>query len=221
MLGLLVFGYIFLLYGIYKFSMCYLDITLSYEQRTYLLQNTSWFKHVLSMDVSTAGRTLSVIYIVFALITIFRSLERIQTGLIHSDVAGIVNERLFIYVIYGLLGILLVTIYSLVVYTQFMSIQKNNKYEKRYKLAGICGGLTFIASVPIMFILHKIFDYGFSTAMKRYRLMTVLSLLFIVSMIIIIGYIGYTIVNADNNCKKKDVLLHEIISLFIIPTNVI
>lgn len=219
MLGLLIFGYLFLLYGIYKFLMCSLDITLTYEQRSYLLHNTSWFKHVLPMDVSTAGRTLSIIYIVFALITIFRSIERIQTGIIHSDVANMINERLFIYIIYGLLGLLLVSIYSLVVYTKIIS-HKNDKYEKRYKLAGICGGLTFIASVPVMFILHKIFDYGFSTAMQRYRLMTISSLVFIASIISVIGYIGYTIVSHDN-CEKKHVLMHEIISLFIIPTNVI
>jgi hypothetical protein len=220
MLGVLIFGYMFLLYGIYKFLICYLDIALTYEQRNNLLQKMSWLKHVLSMDISTAGRTLSIIYIVFALITIFRSVERIQTGIIHSDVAGILNERLFIYVIYGLLGILLVTIYSLVVYTQFIAIPKNNKYDTRYKLAGICGGLTFIASVPVMFILHKIFDHGFSSAMKQYKLVTTFSLLFIASIVGIIGYIGYTILNKDE-CEKKHVLLHEIISLFIIPTNVI
>lgn len=220
MLGVLIFGYMFLLYGIYKFLVCYLDIALTYEQRTYLLQNVPWFTHVLSMDVSTAGRTLSIIYIVFALITILRSVERIQTGIIHNDVAGILNERLFIYVIYALLGILLVTIYSLVVYTQFITIQKNNVYDKRYKLAGICGGLTFIASVPVMFLIHKFFDYGFSSAIKQYQLVTIFSLLFIASIVGIIGYIGYTILS-KNECEKKHVLLHEIISLFIIPTNVI
>jgi hypothetical protein len=219
MWGLLIFGYMFLLYGIYKFIMCSLDITLTYEQRTYLLNNTSWLKHVLPMDVSTAGRTLSIIYIVFALITIFRSVERIQTGIIHSDVANILNERLFIYIIYGLLGILLVTIYSLVVYTKIIT-HKNDKYEKRYKLAGICGGLTFIASVPVMFLLHKIFDYGFPTAMKRYRFLTLFSLLFTILIVGLIIYIGYTIITHDN-CEKKHVLMHEIISLFVIPTNMI
>lgn len=220
MLGLLVFGYLFLLYGLYKFLVCYLDIVLTYEQKTYLLHNTSWFKNVLTMDVSTAGRTLSIIYIVFALITIFRSVERIKTGVVHSDVIEILNERAFIYFIYGLLGVLLVMIYVLVVYTKF-SIDKNSKYEKRYKLAGICGGILFITSVPIMILLHKIFDYGFLNAIKKHTTFTIFSVIFTFLMVYIIGYIGYTILLKQDECEKHKVLLHEIISLFIIPTNVV
>ncbi len=220
MLGLLVFGYLFLLYGLYKFLVCYLDIVLTYEQKTYLLHNTSWFKHVLTMDVSTAGKTLSIIYIVFAIITIFRSVERIKTGVVHNDIIDILNERLFIYVIYGVLGLLLVTIYFIVVYTKYL-IDKNNKYEQRYKLAGICGGLVFITSVPIMFLLHKIYDYGFVNAIRRHTTMTLFSLIFTCVIVYIIGYIGYTILLKEGNCGRKQVLLHEIISLFIIPTNVI
>lgn len=220
MLGLLLFGYLFLLYGLYKFLVCYLDIILTYQQKLYLLHNTSWFKHVLTMDVSTAGRTLSIIYIVFALITIFRSVERIKTGIVHSDVIEILNERLFIYVIYGLLGVLLVAIYCVVVYTR-INIDKNDKYQQRYKVAGICGGLIFILSVPIMFLLHKVFDYGFLNAIKRHAKMTVFSLILTFVIIWIIAYIGYNILVDEGECRKKQVLPHEIISLFIIPTNVI
>ena len=221
MIGLL-FGYLFLFYGIYKFIICYLDISLTYQQKEHLLANTTWFKHVLTMDVSVAGRTLSIIYIVFALITIFRSIERIKSGTIYTDVVDILNERLFIYIIYGLLGALLVVMYVLVVYTK-VSIHKDDKYQQRYKLAGICGGLIFVASVPIMILLHKIFDHGFRYAIRHNVIMTLFSIVSTTLTIGIIGRIGYNMLthNHNHNCRKKSVALHEYISLFIIPTNVI
>lgn len=220
MLGLFIFGYLFFVYGLFKFFICYLEIVLTYEQRTYLLDNISPLKHVLTTDVSTAGRTLSIVYIVFALITIFKSLERIRSGIVHSDVAEIINERLFIYLIYGILGILLVCLYLVVVYTNIL-IEKNIKYEKRYKLLGICGGLIFIASVPIIYMFHKVFDHGFINAIKQNVFMSIFSLVFSAIMICLLGYIGYVIIKDDTNRKNKKVSLYEILTLFIIPTNVI
>jgi hypothetical protein len=220
MLGLFIFGYLFLIYGLFKFLICYLEIVLTYEQRIYLSQKVSLFKQVLTTDVSTAGRTLSIIYIVFALITIFKAVERIRSGIVHSDVVEIINERLFIYLIYGLLGVLLVILSLIVIYTN-ISIEKDMRYERRYKLMGICGGLTFIASVPIIYMFHKIFDHGFMNAVKQNVLTSVLSLIFSVMIIALLLYTGYRIIQDDRKCEKKKVSLHEILTLFVIPTNVI
>jgi hypothetical protein len=220
MLGLFIFGYLFLVYGILKFLMCYLEIVLTYEQREYLLKQVSLLKHTLTTDVSTAGRTLSIVYIVFALITIFKSVERIRTGIVHSDLVEIINERLFIYLIYGILGLFLLVLYLIVIYTN-ISIEKNIQYERRYKLMGICGGLTFIASVPIIYMFHKIFDNGLMNAIKDNVFMSLFSLIFTVITISIIFYIGYSMIKDDTKCEKKNVSLHEILTLFIIPTNIL
>lgn len=220
MLGVFVFGYLFLIYGVFKFLICYLEIVLTYEQRTLLTHKVSLLKKILTTDVSTAGRALSIIYIVFALITIFKSVERIRSGTIHSDVLEIINERLFIYVIYGLLGVLLVLLYLIVLYTN-ISIEKNIKYERRYKLMGLCGGLTFIASVPIIYMFHKILDHGIMNAIKHNMYSFIFSIMFSVIVISLLLYTGYRIIKDDKKCEKKNVSLHEILTLFVIPTNII
>lgn len=220
MLGLFVFGYLFLIYGIFKFLICYLEIVLTYEQRLSILQKMSFLKKVLTTDVSTAGRSISIIYIVFALITIFKSVERIRTGIIHSDIVEIINERLFVYLMYGLLGTLLIALCLIVLYTN-ISIEKNIKYERRYKLMGLCGGLIFIASVPIIYMFHKVFDHGFMNAIKQNVYISLFTLMFSVIVISLLFYIGYSIINDDRECEKKNVSLHEILTLFVIPTNII
>lgn len=220
MLGLFVFGYLFLIYGLFKFLICYLEIVLTYEQRIYLTEKFSLFKQIITTDVSTAGRSLGIIYIVFALITIFKSVERIRSGIVHSDVIDIINERLFIYIIYGLLGTLLVVLYLIVVYTN-ISIEKNIKYERRYKLLGLCGGLTFIASVPIIYMFHRVFDHGFSYAIKHNIFISLFTFMFSLIVIGVLFYIGYGIIKDDNKCRKKNVSFHEILTLFVIPTNII
>lgn len=219
MLGLFVFGYLFLIYGVFKFLICYLEIVLTYEQRTLLTHKVSLLKQILTTDVSTAGRTLSIIYIVFALITIFKSVERIRSGTVHSDILEIINERLFIYVIYSLLGFLLVLLYLIVLYTN-ISIEKNIKYERRYKLMGLCGGLTFIASVPIIYMFHRILDHGIMNAIKQNIYSFIFSVMFSVIVISLLLYTGYRIIKDDKKCEKN-VSLHEILTLFVIPTNII
>lgn len=220
MLGVFIFGYLFLIYGLFKFLVCYLEIVLTYEQRIYLSQQNTLLKYILTTDVSTAGRALSIIYIVFALITIFKSVERIRSGIVHSEVVEIINERLFIYLIYGLLGVMLVTLYAMVMYTN-IPIEKNVKYERRYKLLGICGGLTFIASVPIIYMFHKVFDHGFHEAVTQNIYSFIFLLMFTFMIFGLLLYTGYKIVKDDRKCEKKKVSFHEILTLFVIPTNII
>ena len=219
MLGILFLGYLCLIYGVIKYVICFLEIVLTYEQKTYLMQKNKLLKYVLTTDVTTAGRSLSIIYIVFALITIFKAIERVRSGLIHNDVIEVLNEKIFIYIIYAILGLLLVVLYYIVIYTT-ISIDKDIRYEKRYKLMGICGGLTFIASVPIIYLFHEIFDNGLFNTIKHNLFMLIFALMFSIFTISIIFYIGYNTIKNDGECKKK-ISLHEILTFFIIPTNII
>lgn len=224
MVGAIIFAYIFLIYGLTKLVVCYLDIILSYEQRVYLLNNTSWFKHMLTLDMSTAGKTLSIIYIVFYFLTVLRNIQRIQTGIISDNLVKILGERLFIYFTYVFIGVILVTLYSLIIYTR-IAINKNTQYNKRYKLMGICGGLVFITTAPIMFMVHKIFDHGFSAAIRKYHSIVIISIMLVLLTISVIFYLGYSIIVYDeeheNACYHKHPSIADIIALFAIPTNVL
>jgi hypothetical protein len=140
--GLLLLGYATLIYGLFKMTICALELWLSVEQRMDLFNRFPLLQKVMTLDVSTAGKTLSMVYIVFAVLTTIRAIERLWTGAIHQDVKDVVQARLFVYLLYGLMGLFLVVMYYIVIYTN-IAVEKDSTYMKRYELLGICGGLIF------------------------------------------------------------------------------
>lgn len=219
--GLLILGYATLVYGAFKMTVCILELTLSVEQRVALFAQFPLLKRVLTLDVTTAGKTLSIVYVVFAALTILRAIERLWTGTIHQDVTDVVQARLFVYLLYGLMGLFLVVMYYIVIYTN-IAIEKDVAYQKRYELLGVCGGLIFITSVPIFFLLHMTLDHGLWYALRKYYWATILALLgCIVTVVTFISY-AYTIIARErqDEGRGKKVSFHEILTLLVIPTNV-
>lgn len=215
--SLLIFGYVTLLYGILKLVVCFLDLYLSMEARAALFLKYPLLKKVMTFDVSTAGKTLSLVYIVFAVLTILRAVERLWTGTIHEDVKNVFQSRLFIYLLYGLMGIFLVVMYYMVLYTN-ADIKKDMKYKKRYELLGICGGLLFITSVPVFFMLHMVFDHGLWYALRKYYLVTSLALLSFSLCLLLFGYYTYSIIVREVSEHTRFNAFQEILTLLVIPT---
>ncbi len=219
--SLLLLGYMTLLYGLFKFIVCYLDVTLNYEQRMALFQRMPLLKRFITLDMTTAGKTLSLVYIVFAIITIIQAYERIRTGAVHNEVLGVIQSRLFLYLLYGLMGMFLLVMYMLVVYTD-IDIKKDLTYEKRYKLLGICGGLIFLTCVPWFILLHKVLDHGLGYALRRFYVWTILTLVGSLVTGLLYFYFAYRVVGNDNDEEKEaSISLHEILALLVIPTNII
>jgi hypothetical protein len=218
----LLIAYALLVYGIFKFVVCGLDIFLSYDQRVQLAKQNSWFKKIMTLDTTTAGKTLSVVYIIFALITILRALDRLHYDIINENVMDILKHRLFIYMIYGLLGLFLLVLYYIVLYTN-IGVNKDLKYSKRYKLMGVCGGLIFLTAVPIVYMIHKIFDHGIYVALKRYFSFSLLIIALVVLTVSVLIHYAYNIIHeGDNNeFERRKVSFHEILTLFIIPTTIV
>lgn len=218
--GLLILGYATLIYGLFKMIICALELWLSVEQRMVLFDKFPLLKRVMTLDVSTAGKTLSMVYIVFAVLTTIRAIERLWSGTIHQDVKDVVQARLFVYLLYGLMGLFLVVMYYIVIYTN-IAVEKNTTYQKRYELLGICGGLIFITSVPIFFLLHMTLDHGLWFALRKYYWATILALLGCVLTILIFAYYAYMIIKRDRqDCQVASVSFHEVITLLIIPMNI-
>lgn len=219
--GLLILGYATLIYGFFKMTICALELWLSVEQRMALFERFPLLKRVMTLDVTTAGKTLSMVYIVFAVLTIIRAIERLWTGTIHQDVTNVVQARLFVYLLYGLMGLFLVVMYYIVIYTN-IAVEKDVAYKKRYELLGVCGGLIFITSVPIFFLLHMTLDHGLWYSLKRYYWATILALLGCIVTIVTFVYYAYTIIARERECKDnaKNVSFHEVLTLLMIPTNI-
>jgi len=216
MMLLIVFGYGLFVYGMYKLVTCWLDIVLSYEQKKVLIQDFPALKDAITFDATTSGKTLSIVYIIFAAFTVLMSANRISRGFLDRAVFEILNDRLFIYLLYGLFGSFLLTMYCLVIYTN-IEIQKDMKYFKRYKLMGICGGRVFIASAPIFYMLHKSLDHGFNNALKKYLFATILTVLVTLIAAGAIMYFGYTVLIDGDINEKSNVKWHDILTLVIIP----
>lgn len=218
---LLFFGLLTLIYGVFKLFVCFLELTLSKEQKHILFQQMPFLQRFVTLDVSTAGKTLSLVYVVFALITILKATERIWTGSIHKDVNIIINERLFIYMMYGLIGVFLFGMYYMVVYTN-INIDKDTAFTRRYKLLGVSGGLVFIASVPILLLLHHILDHGIQKAFKQHLLTTSLILaccILTIWFVVIYAYKAFS--NDEKNHHNCNITWQEILTLLIIPTNIL
>jgi hypothetical protein len=218
--GLLLLGYATLIYGLFKMIICTLELLLSVEQRVALFDRVPLLQKVMTLDVSTAGKTLSMVYVVFAVLTTIRAIERLWTGTIHQDVKDVVQARLFVYLLYGLMGLFLVVMYYIVIYTN-IAVEKDSMYVRRYELLGICGGLIFITSVPIFFLLHMTLDHGLWFALKKYYWATILALLGCVVTILFFIYYAYTIISRDKQgCEKGRISFHEVLTLLVIPINI-
>lgn len=126
-----VLGYVLILYGIFKMLFC-----------MYHLIPSQYNQH---RDHTLAGVFIFYVILVFAGFTLVKGAAWI--GLIEMHLG------LTFYVILNMvMGILIVVFYYLVIYTD-VPISKDPTEYKDYEGYGLCTGIGFIASVPIIILI--------------------------------------------------------------------
>lgn len=215
-----------LFYGVVRSVFYFLDTVLTYTQKINIFDKLPWSKYLLSLDISMAGRFLSMIYVVHHVITVFSATLRIKTGRIYVDVSDVMHVHSLLYVVYALIGAILLIAYFIVVYTDY-NIDKDDRYNYRYKMLGICGGLIFILSLPLMYIFKQLLEGGLYKTFRKNTSLTVF--LCVISMLL--AYVTVNLVikyNRDEKLKKmcadgrvhvKTLSFQDIISLLLIPIN--
>jgi hypothetical protein len=171
-------------------------------------------KGLVGDDISLPGKVIDAVLLIFSILTFLRGSELVGRQL---HLHNLVNTRKFIYWLYGILGVFLVTFFTFVLNSS-LRIPKDERYITRYKFIGYCLSTTFIMTVPIQIMIHTIFDHGFLQSLKRHYILLFICLVTIVTLVLLlIKLITKIIKERDGNDKK--LTWSDILTLFIIPLN--
>ncbi len=134
-----IIGVILILYGIFKI------IFSIYELRPAKTQEE---KHTF------ADNLLIIILLIFGIYSLLHGIAM----LFHTSMFGQMVDNVNTFgVIYMIFGIIMIEVYSIIVYTNIPIPKNENKMEK-YKLIGIGGGITFILALLMKLVWYKYFN---------------------------------------------------------------
>lgn len=144
-------AFLYILYGITKviIGLSVMTIPLNIINRIPIL---NWFVKTIS-DKTIAGRFYEYILLLFGFYTIIHALALFEV--FPNNINVLLDQKIILYSVFGIFGIILTIFYSLVLYTN-IPIDKDVKHYDDYKLFGLGGGLSFI----ILPILWEIIDRG-------------------------------------------------------------
>ena len=176
----LVIGVLAIIYGAVKitFGLMSIFVPLSVRRKYPLLHK------ILSDDTTAAAKVVEGSLVVFGLYSVIHALDLLG----YIQVPWI-NTRSFIYSFYTTLGIVLITFYYLVIYTN-AKIQKNSDEMNKYKLLGLLGGFGFLIMTPLFILYHQWVDHGFHGAVTHGIMKTAGAFVFL---LLILAGIGLTI----------------------------
>lgn len=198
------FGMSLVIYGLFKLMMGILALSLPIKYRE-KVQNIYIIRDFITMDLTTAGRFIDITIILFAMYSIIRGL------VIAKSVKGkffklIVTSPKYTYVVYGILGLVLLCFYGIVVYSNwytFLGISKNDQHDDTYKLSGMGSGIIFLITLLGIYFMN---------VHKRLELK---ELVFLVSIMTVLIFMLVEIISATlfTDSEKKN----EIITMVMIP----
>ncbi len=198
------FGILLVIYGLLKFTMGILALTLPIKYRE-KLQSIRFVRDFITMDVTMAGRFIDISIVLFATYSIIKGLL-IAKLVKHKRLRSVIFDPTYTYLLYGVLGLVLLLFYIMIVYSNWndlLGISKDNNETYTYKLSGIGSGLVFLITVLFIYIFN---------ARKHMKTKDVMLLSFILTFLVMaLGYILATTV-LQYTSKKN-----EIVTLAMIP----
>ena len=153
-IGLVVYGTFKIIYGLY-------DNLITRAQREANKQN-KWLKYITSADYTIASKMVSLSLLFFGIYTLIHGL----------DILGVFNEsthtwleayflgKIPIFIQFSIYSVVVTGFYALVVYTD-LPIQKDPNNMFFYVVGGLCLGLSFISSLPIMILYYLVVEDQF------------------------------------------------------------
>lgn len=191
-------------YGLLKLIMGILALTLPVKYREGV-QHIKVVRDFITMDVTTAGKFIDISIIMFATYSVIKGLVIVK-AVKHRSLKTFVFDPKYTYLLYGVLGIVLLLFYIMIVYSnwnEIIGISKDNNRTYTYKLSGIGSGLVFLLTVLFIYIFN---------AYKRIKTRDILLLSFVMTVLVMaLGYILATTVL--QHTEKKN----ELITLAMIP----
>jgi hypothetical protein len=200
-----------ILYGIVKISIglvaCFIPD--KYRKR---VSDIKFVKHFISADTTISGKMFDVALLIFGLYTLAHGFYLL--GIAPAVVKTHLLTRTTLYLLNLGLGLLLTGYFYLVLFTS-IDIPKNNDFRPRYMVEGLCSGLMFLVTFPMLLVWHAFQDHGFAGALHSKAIllgMSLLSTLIISALIVFIAVASY-----KEEHKEKNI--SDIASVVMIPLN--
>jgi hypothetical protein len=216
---LIIYGTFKILYGIY-------DNLLTKAQREKNREN-KWLKYVTPPDHTISSKMVSISLFFFGIYTLIHGLDilNVFSSETHEWLESYLLGRVPLFIQFSIYSIVITGFYALVLYTN-LPIPKDPENTFFYIVGGLCLGLSFVVSLPLMILYFLMVDHGW----QMFELYPWLCILNIVSCIIYTALMFYLIVMAflakleKENKKIKDMTPFEIYTLvstlLMIPVNI-
>ena len=147
----IVLGVIFIIYGTLKFIFCCLELLpINYKSPA--------IKKILSTDKTFAGKFMYAILLLFSCLTLIKGLS--WTGIIEYHVG--IETYIWMNLTFGCI---LSIFYYFAAYTN-VPIDKLSNSKDTYIGVGLCSGLTFLITIPVMVFIYMFIKHNYS--MKKH-----------------------------------------------------
>lgn len=224
---LTLLGIVLVVYGVFKILYGLYDNLITRAQRIANKQN-KWLKYITSADYTIASKVVSLSLLFFGIYTLIHGLDILGVfgKETHEWLEHYFLGEIPLFIQFSIYSVFVTGFYALVVYTD-LPIQKDPDNMFFYIVGGLCLGLSFIISLPIMVLYYLYVKNG----MELFRLnpwLCILNILACVAYIILMLYLTLDALRdklAKDNKRVQDMTPVEIYTLvstlIMIPLNIL
>lgn len=209
----IVIAGILIVYGLLKILLGVLAFALPKETKQ------KWSKHpilgiLVSEDETIAGKVVELIIMIFGIFTLIHGINLVSP--VHDFIHNMLFSPISVYVLHSIFGTFLVLFYFAVVFTE-IKIDKDMKYRNSYITKGLCSGLVFLITIPIVLLYRLHVEHGFKNIARIKPQHFVISILFTVMISLTLLYFVDEVFDIE---RKGFNVLYDVTSLIAIPLDI-
>ena len=205
----IIIGCMLLIYGIVKLVIGSIVCFFPTEWKK-TMRSVDGIGFFISNDDTIAGKAFDIALMTFGIYTIIHGLDMLH--ILHISISDAILNRTFLYLMNAILGIYLLVFYSLVIFTN-VNIPKKKDHKDRYMIEGLCSGLLFLITIPLLIIFYSIHDNGFTNA--NWTLIGGMIVCSIFIMVLVLYIVKKALTQKHKPTTTQEIL--EVSSLLLIP----
>ena len=194
------FAVILILYGVIKIIIGSIGVFSKGKARQDARNTSKIVEYTVSDDETFAGKAFDIALLTFGLYTIVHGLHLLRV--IPQYIGEYILSRNVVLTIHMVIGISLLTFYTLVIYTN-VDIDKQQGHMNRYKIEGIVSGLMFLVVVPILLAYYIVQDHGIIGAWNHSPYLLTMYVIIAIGIVVITLYTFIKAFMAERKEKKE------------------
>jgi hypothetical protein len=139
-------------YGIIKITISVIALVLPFQMRQYVTETVPMIKPFLPGDSSFPGLILDIVLFLFGAYSLVQGL--VYLDIMPQSFAKFWSDPMLAYVFNNVLGLILVVMFTLILYTN-IPIKKSEQQYYTYKMFGLIGGYMFLCSMPVIYLFRN------------------------------------------------------------------